>query len=158
MVIVRRPAAARDFSGTVVVEWFNVSAIEASPDWAYLSEEIGREGHAYIGVSTQAQGVEGGDTILDVEVDPDEAAASGVTSDTSGLKNIDPERYGTLVHPGDAYAFDIFNQVGVAAADGGCSATSSPRRSSPPASRSRPSSSPRSSTPCTRSTRCSTGS
>ena len=41
-VIVRRPAAARDFSGTVVVEWFNVSAIEASPDWAHLSQEIGR--------------------------------------------------------------------------------------------------------------------
>ena len=55
-VIVRRPAAARDFSGTVVVEWFNVSAIESSPDWAYLSQEIGRQGHAYIGVSTQAQG------------------------------------------------------------------------------------------------------
>ena len=118
-VIVRRPQAARDFSGTVVVEWFNVSAIESSPDWAYLSQEIGRQGHAYIGVSTQAQGVEGGDTIIDVEVDQDEAEASGVTADTSGLKNIDPERYGTLEHPGDAYAYDIFNQVGVAAADGG---------------------------------------
>ena len=118
-VIVRRPEAARDFSGTVVVEWFNVSAIESSPDWAYLSQEIGRQGHAYIGVSTQAQGVEGGDTIIDVEVDQDEAEASGVTADTSGLKNIDPERYGTLEHPGDAYAYDIFNQVGVAAADGG---------------------------------------
>jgi len=118
-VIVRRPEAAEDFSGTVVVEWFNVSAIEASPDWAFLSQEIGREGHAYIGVSTQTQGVEGGDTLIDVEVDPDEAAASGVTSDTSGLKNIDPERYGSLEHPGDAYAYDIFNQVGVAAAEGG---------------------------------------
>ena len=62
-------AAAADFSGTVVVEWFNVSAIEASPDWAFLSEEIGREGDAYIGVSAQAQGVEGGDTLLDVDVD-----------------------------------------------------------------------------------------
>lgn len=116
-VIVRRPRAAEDFSGTVIVEWFNVSAIEASPDWAYLAQEIGQEGHAYIGVSAQAQGVEGGDTVLDVEVDPDAAADNGVTSDASGLKNIDPERYGILQHPGDAYAYDIFDQVGVAATE-----------------------------------------
>jgi len=113
-VIVRRPPADH-FSGTVVVEWFNVSAIEAAPDWAYLSEEISREGHAYIGVSAQAQGVEGGDTILDVEVDPAAAADTGTTVDTSGLRNIDPERYGTLQHPGDAYSFDIFSQVARAA-------------------------------------------
>lgn len=114
-VIVRRPENAEDFSGTVVVEWFNVSAIEAAPDWGYNSEEIGREGHAYIGVSAQSQGVEGGETILDVEVDPDAAASAGTSTDTSGLKNIDPERYGTLQHPGDAYAYDIFSQVGRAA-------------------------------------------
>ena len=76
-VIVRRPGSPEDFSGTVVVEWFNVSAIEASPDWAYLAQEIGREGHAYLGVSTQRQGVEGGDTILDVEVDEQAAAETG---------------------------------------------------------------------------------
>ncbi len=116
-IVVRRPAAPEAFSGTVLVEWFNVSAIEASPDWGYLSEEIGREGHAYIGVSTQAQGVEGGETLLEVDVDADAAADAGVEADTSGLKNIDPERYGTLVHPGDAYAFDIFSQAGRAASD-----------------------------------------
>jgi len=110
-VIVRRPAA-ENFSGTVIVEWFNVSAIEASPDWAYLSEQIGREGHAYVGVSTQAQGVNGGETLLEVEVDEEAAADAGASADTSGLKNIDPARYGTLVHPGDAYAFDIYGQVG----------------------------------------------
>lgn len=114
-VIVRRPANAEDFSGTVVLEWFNVSAIEAAPDWGYNSEEVGREGHAYIGVSTQSQGVEGGETILDVEVDPAAAANAGTATDTSGLKHIDPERYGTLAHPGDAYSFDIFSQVGRAA-------------------------------------------
>jgi hypothetical protein len=115
-VVVRRPPAEA-FSGTVVVEWFNVSAIEASPDWAYLSEEIGREGHAYIGVSTQAQGVEGGETLLDVEVDTETAAELDAVADPSGLKNIDPDRYGPLVHPGDAYAFDVFSQVGRAAAE-----------------------------------------
>lgn len=116
-VIVRRPGSAEDFSGTVVVEWFNVSALEASPDWAFLSEEIGREGHAYIGVSTQAQGVEGGDTLIDVDVDAVDAEAAGVDADTSGLVNIDPDRYGTLEHPGDAYAFDMFAQVGRAAVE-----------------------------------------
>ena len=75
-VIVRRPAP-ENFSGTVVVEWFNVSAIEASPDWAYLSEQIGREGHAYVGVSTQAQGINGGETLLEVEVDEGAAAEPG---------------------------------------------------------------------------------
>ena len=29
----------------------------------------------------------------------------------AGLKGIDPERYGSLQHPGDAFAFDIFTQV-----------------------------------------------
>ena len=116
-VLVRRPAAQEDFSGTVLVEWFNVSAIEASPDWGYLSEEIGRSGHAYVGVSAQAQGVEGGETILDVEVDDDAADDIDPDADTSGkgLKHVDPDRYGTLEHPGDSFSFDIFSQVGKAA-------------------------------------------
>ncbi|MEJ5256078.1 MAG: alpha/beta hydrolase domain-containing protein [Acidimicrobiales bacterium] len=111
-VIVRRPADPANFSGTVVVEWFNVSAIESAPDWAYLAEEIGREGHAYVGVSAQAQGVEGGDTILDVQVNREATSRTEAVTDPSGLKHLDPERYGTLSHPGDAYSFDIFNQVG----------------------------------------------
>jgi hypothetical protein len=109
-VVVRRPPPG-EFSGTVLLEWFNVSAIESAPDWAFLAEEIGREGHAYVGVSAQAQGVEGGATLLDVEVDPETAAEEGAVTDPSGLKNIDPQRYASLVHPGDAYAFDIFSQV-----------------------------------------------
>lgn len=119
-VIVRRPADAADFSGTVLVEWFNVSALEAAPDWAYLSEAIGRDGHAYVGVSAQAQGVEGGDTLLDVEIDAARAEAAGedaTAADAGGLKNADPDRYGTLDHPGDAYSFDIFSQVGRAVAE-----------------------------------------
>jgi len=116
-VIVRRPASPADFSGTVIVEWLNVSALESSPDWAFLSTEIGREGHAYIAVSAQAQGVEGGDTLLDVDVDEEQAEEAGVSADTSGLKNIDANRYGTLVHPGDAYAYDIFAQVGRAVSE-----------------------------------------
>jgi hypothetical protein len=114
-VLVRRPPADR-FSGTVVIEWLNVSAIEASPDWAYLSEAIGWAGDAYIAVSAQAQGVEGGETLL--EVDPTAAAEAGLAEgiDKSGLRHVDPVRYGSLSHPGDAYAYDIFSQVGRAAA------------------------------------------
>jgi len=110
-VIVRRPARAKDFSGTVLLEWLNVSAIEASPDWAFMNDEIGRAGHAYIAVSAQAQGVEGGKTLLDVEVDPDQAKQFGGEPDKSGLKHVDPARYDTLAHPGDAYAYDIYSQV-----------------------------------------------
>jgi hypothetical protein len=114
-VIVRRPPA-QEFSGTVLLEWFNVSAVESSPDWAYLFEEIGRARHAYIGVSTQSQGVEGGETLLDVDVDEETASSLGASADQSGLKNIDPARYGDLDHPGDAFAYDIFSQVARAAA------------------------------------------
>lgn len=117
-IIVRRPADTADFSGTVLVEWFNVSAIEAAPDWGFLSGAIGRDGHAYVGVSAQAQGVEGGETLLDVQVDAEQAAELGEAPvDSSGLKRTDPERYGTLEHPGDAYSFDMFSQVGRLVAD-----------------------------------------
>ena len=42
------------FSGVVIIEWLNVTAgVDNSIDWTYLSEEIGREGHGYVGVSAQ---------------------------------------------------------------------------------------------------------
>ena len=159
-VIVRRPPPER-FSGTVIVEWFNVSAIEASPDWAYLSEEIGREGHAYVGVSAQAQGVNGGDTLLEVDVDAEAAADAGASTDTSGLRNIDPARYGTLDHPGDEYAFDIYSQVGRAIAEqpdvvlGGLEPDAGDRRGRVAVGRASCRPWP---TRCTRSTRSTTGS
>lgn len=117
-VIVRRPSDDADFSGTVLVEWFNVSAIEAAPDWAYLSDAIGRDGHAYVGVSAQALGVEGGSSLLEVDFDDaeiDELGENTPDTGSGGLRNADPDRYSTLTHPGDAYAFDIFTQVGHAA-------------------------------------------
>lgn len=117
-VIVRRPADAAAFSGTVLVEWFNVSALEAAPDWGYLSGAIVRNGDAYVGVSTQAQGVIGGDTILDLNSgETDGESDTAAAADNSGLTNIDPVRYGTLAHPGDAFAFDIFSQVGQSLVD-----------------------------------------
>ena len=59
--VVRRPAEPAAFSGTVVVEWLNVSSgSDAAPDWTYLSDEIVRRGHVWAGVSAQYVGVEGG--------------------------------------------------------------------------------------------------
>jgi Alpha/beta hydrolase domain len=101
--IVRRPVSAATFSGTVVVEWLNVSAgADGDPDWGYSHREILRAGHAWVGVSAQAVGVSGGASILD------SVPAAG------GLVAADPARYGTLIHPGDRFAFDIFTQAATA--------------------------------------------
>jgi hypothetical protein len=113
-VLVRRPKDPTDFSGTVVVEWLNVSGgVDADPDFVTLREELLRQGHAWVGVSAQAIGVEGGPVAVKVDVPGAEAAGKG-------LKGIDPARYGSLEHPGDAFAFDIYSQVAraVRAGDG----------------------------------------
>ncbi len=104
-IVVRRPADAARFSGNVVVEWLNVSGgVDADPEWATLHEEIMRRGDVWIGVSAQRIGVEGGPVLVKVDTPGSEAAGKG-------LKVIDPARYGSLTHPGDGYAFDIFTQV-----------------------------------------------
>ena len=107
-VLVRRPADADDFNGTLVVEWLNVSSgADAAPDYTYLADELLREGYAWAGVSAQKIGVEGGEVA--VSVPGAEAAAAGLGK---GLRALDPERYGDLHHPGDAFSYDIYTQVG----------------------------------------------
>jgi Alpha/beta hydrolase domain len=104
-VLVRRPADPKAFSGNVVVEWLNVSGgVDADPDWTSTREEIVRRGDAWVGVSAQRIGVEGGPVLVKVDVPGNEAAGKG-------LKAIDPARYGSLAHPGDGFSFDIFTQV-----------------------------------------------
>ncbi|NLV54485.1 MAG: hypothetical protein GXY13_02605, partial [Acidimicrobiales bacterium] len=104
-IVVRRPGDAADFDGTVVVEWLNVSAgADSSPDYTYLVDELVRGGYAWVGVSVQSIGVEGGDVAVMTPVS--EFAGAG-----QGLKAIDAERYGDLTHPGDAFSYDIFTQV-----------------------------------------------
>ena len=104
-IVVRRPESAEDFSGTVVLEWLNVSGgVDADPEWTSVREEIVREGHAWVGVSAQLIGVEGGPVAVQVDVPGSEMAGQG-------LVNIDPDRYGDLSHPGDAFANDIYTQV-----------------------------------------------
>lgn len=105
-IVVRRPESAAEFSGVVVVEWFNVSGgVDADPDYATMYEEILRQGHAYVGVSAQHTGIEGGNVLVAVdEVEGSEAAGLG-------LRAIDPERYGSLSHPGDAFSYDMYTQI-----------------------------------------------
>jgi len=111
-VVVRRPADPADASGTVLVEWLNVSGgVDANPDYATLEEEILRQGHVWIGVSAQLIGVEGGPVLVSTPL------GEGLVG--AGLKGIDPARYGSLEHPGDGYAFDIYTQVARAVRNGG---------------------------------------
>lgn len=112
-VLGRTPAEAGDFSGTVVVEWLNVSGgADANPEWAGIHEEVIREGHAWVGVSAQLIGVMGGPVLVRTNLPGSDNAGLG-------LRAIDPERYGTLDHPGDGFSFDIYTQVARAIRDGG---------------------------------------
>jgi hypothetical protein len=97
-VVVVRPTDPKKFNGTVVVEWLNVSGgVDASPDWNAAHREMLRNGYAYMGVSAQKVGVEGGPSL------------GGLGKP---LKLAKPDRYGGLSHPGDAYAYDIYSQAG----------------------------------------------
>ncbi len=103
-ILVYRPILPARFNGTVFVEWLNVSGgVDAAPDWTGAHTELIREGCAWVGVSAQYVGVEGGGGLLGV-VD-------------MGLKTVDPIRYGTLSHPGDSFSYDIFSQAGEAVRD-----------------------------------------
>jgi hypothetical protein len=99
-IVVYRPSSPAHFNGTVFVEWLNVSAgFETAPDWGSTHNWITRSGAAWVGVSAQAAGVQGG-----------EPTVGGLPP--GGLRAADPARYGTLSHPGDAYSYDIFSQAG----------------------------------------------
>lgn len=96
-VVVRRPADARRFNGTVLVEWNNVtSGHDQDIDWFQIHEHIMRSGYAWIGVTAQRVGVE-------------------------ALKVWSPGRYGSLdVSDGgtiqnDALSYDVFAAAGRAA-------------------------------------------
>lgn len=87
--IVYRPVNAQDFSGTVYVEWMNVTngAGDSAADWRFLHNEIIRQGAVWVGVSAQAIGA-------------------------NGAKAADAKRYEKISHPGDSFSYDIFDQVG----------------------------------------------
>jgi hypothetical protein len=95
-IVVRKPSDPSRFSGIVIVEWHNVSAgVDAAPDWGFFHRLVAEAGHAFVGVSAQKAGIDGGGLMESIH-----------------LKVLDPGRYGALEHPGDAWSFDIFTQVG----------------------------------------------
>jgi hypothetical protein len=90
-MLVRRPSDPRRFNGILIVEWLNVTSMqEGAADFMQMKEEIERSGYAWVGIGAQA---------------------SGVNTPRIGLKAWDAERYAALVHPGDAYSYDIFTQA-----------------------------------------------
>jgi hypothetical protein len=101
-IVVYRPSDPKKFDGTVMVEWLNVSAgFDSPPDWLAGHLAIIRDGAAWVGVSAQSVGVQGGT-----------AAVAGLAA--GGLKAGDPARYAMLSHPGDSYSYDIYSQAGLA--------------------------------------------
>ena len=112
-LLVRRPADDAGFSGTVVVEWLNVSGgLDVPPIWMMTHTQLIRRRHAWVGVSAQRAGIEGG------------GLAQGLH-----LKRAFPDRYAILSHPGDAWSFDIFSQAGHAIRNGaGVLGPHAPRR------------------------------
>jgi len=57
-LVVRRPASASKFNGTVIVEWNNVSqGHDNEVDWFQTNDHLIAAGYAWVGVSAQAVGV-----------------------------------------------------------------------------------------------------
>jgi Alpha/beta hydrolase domain len=91
-LLVVRPVDSARFNGTVVVNWQNVTA---GFELGSVSLDLMADGYAWVGASTQKVGIDGGPA----------------TGAAVALKGWDPDRYGTLDHPGDDFSFDIFTQV-----------------------------------------------
>lgn len=90
-VVVFRPQRQRDFNGTVLLDWVNVTAqFENAVDILEAREHLLRAGWAFVHVSVQKAGL----------------CCSPLTAQVW-----DPVRYAAIAHPGDAYAADILTQV-----------------------------------------------
>jgi Alpha/beta hydrolase domain len=89
-VLVVRPVDRARFNGIVHVNWQNVTAGFELGIADFESEQL-LDGFAWVGVSAQRVGVHG-----------------FPGSEQFALRGWDPERYGTLDHPGDDFSFDIY--------------------------------------------------
>jgi hypothetical protein len=93
-LLVYRPNDPAAFNGTVIVTWNNVTA--GYDLFNADSPEIYDGGFVLVGVTAQRVGIE------------------GLPPAPQGLAAWDPQRYGTLSHPGDDYSFDVFTQAALA--------------------------------------------
>ncbi len=100
-MVVYRPVDPALFNGSAIVEWLNVTAgVDTAADWITTHTELLRGGYAWVGVSAQAIGVEGGEPPLPTPL-----------GGALPLKRISPQRYASLSHPGDSFSYDIFAQA-----------------------------------------------
>lgn len=98
-MIVWTPIDPDRFNGTTVVEWAHVSdfgQFELTVELNYLAPMLEEEGYAFVLVTAEEGGV----------CDKGPSGCSGLS-----MTGADPDRYGTLDHPGDAYSFAIFSQA-----------------------------------------------
>jgi len=103
-IVVRRPASAAAFNGTVIAEWQNVTAqYDVDHYWLESSEHLMRAGYVWVGISAQRAGIQ------------PLTSPPGLSVNT--LKFWSPARYGGLdvtaggVVVNDALRFDIFSQA-----------------------------------------------
>ncbi len=91
-IVVVHPSDPADFSGTVMLDWVNVTAqFENAVNSLTSVEFLLREGWAWAHVSAQAAGI---------------CCTPALTP-----KTWDPVRYADLSHPGDDYSYDMFSQI-----------------------------------------------
>jgi hypothetical protein len=89
--IVFRPASAKKFNGTVMLDWTNVTAqFENAVDTMEAREMLMREGFAFVHVSAQKAGL----------------CCTPLTPQV-----YDPVRYAAINHPGDQFSNDILSQI-----------------------------------------------
>jgi DNA-binding transcriptional LysR family regulator len=92
-VTVVRPVAAARSNGSAVVTWQNVTFGHDIGEWFNVGREVVKHGWTYVEASVQPASM-------------------------PALKAYDPVRYAAVTLPGDAYAHDIYSQVGKAVGDG----------------------------------------
>lgn len=96
-MVVRRPADATRFNGTVVVEWLNATSnYDVEALWFRAHEFFLRDGYVWVGITAQS---------------------GPITHATLGLKAFSPTRYGSLdltaggtLIGGDRLSYDVFAQ------------------------------------------------
>ena len=87
--------------GTAAMTWVGGSiVVHGLYEFGFAGPEIVRAGHTWVGVSAQWAGIVSAPALVDV--------GGGLVE---ALQDADPDRYGDLHHPGDAFCFDIFTRA-----------------------------------------------
>jgi len=103
-VLIYLPEDMTSFSGSVFVEWLNVTTgFELPVTYGAVHNELLREGHVVVMVSAQYADVEGSEGALLPLY----------------LKAVNLKHYSSLHHPGDSFSYDILTQVAGALRDRG---------------------------------------